>query len=128
MELGRQSPVSSFQPQGGGIGSSGTSLESTVVVPNVAPAINQQATSHSSVSLPIQSVCQNRVPDIVPQLAVRVISGIGTRVANFQTQLQTSSCPHGETSPQDHTTPLSTNGLAGVRNGIEIPFLDLLAM
>ena len=37
--------------------------------------------------LPIQSVCQNRVPDIMPQLAVWVVSGIGARVANFQTQL-----------------------------------------
>ena len=76
--------------------------------------------------LPIQSVCQNRVPDIMPQLAVWVVSGIGARVANFQTQLQTLSCPHGETSPRDHTTPPSTNGLAGVRNGRKIPFLDLL--
>ena len=50
MELGRQSPVSSSQPDGGGTGSSSTSLESTVVVSNVAPVINQQATSHSSVS------------------------------------------------------------------------------
>ena len=50
MELGRQSPVSRSQPKGGGTGSSTTSLESTVMVPSVAPAINQQATSHSSVS------------------------------------------------------------------------------
>ena len=55
------------------------------MVPSVAPVINQQATSHS---FPIQSVCQNRVPDIMPQLAMWVVSGIrmyvGARVANFK--------------------------------------------
>ena len=50
LELGSQSPVSSSQPKGGGTGSSSTSLESTVMVPSVAPVIDQQATSHSSVS------------------------------------------------------------------------------
>ena len=72
--------------------------------------------------LPIQSVCQNRVPDIMPQLAVWV----GARVANFQMQPQTS---HGETSPRDHTTPPSANGARWCaereRNPISGPISDV---
>ena len=77
----------------------------------------------------IQSVCQNRVPDIIPQLAMWVVSGIDAKVENFQTQLQTLSCPHGETSPHDHTIPPSINGLAGFverdRNPISGPISDV---
>ena len=65
----------------------------------------------------IQSVCHNNLPDISPQLAMWVVSGIDARVATFQNQLRTSFCHHG-----------GLGGLTGVRNGIEISFLDLSAM
>ena len=73
----------------------------------------------------IQPVCQNNLPDIIPQLAVWVVSGIDARVATFQKQLQISSCHHGGRNPPSRTIPPSISGLAGVRNGIEIRFLDL---
>ena len=94
MELGRQSPVSSSQPDSGGTGSSSTSLESTVVVSNVAPVVNQQATSHSLVSTsnPVsvseQSSRHNAPISRVGCIRDRCQSG------NFQTQLQTLSCLH----------------------------------
>ena len=53
-------------------------------------------------SYTIQSVCQNKVPDITPDLAVWIVSGIDARVANFQKQLHSLSCLHGETNPQVH--------------------------
>ena len=73
----------------------------------------------------IQPVCQNHLPDVIPQLAVWAISGRDASVATFQEQLQTLSCPHGGTNHQSHMIPASVNGLAGVVNGIEIPFVVL---
>jgi len=70
----------------------------------------------------IQPVCQNNLPDIIPQLAVWVISANNVKAATFLRQQQTSFSHHGETSLTNHTTPHSVNGLAGVVNGIEIPF------
>ena len=43
----------------------------------------------------IQSVCQNYLLDILPQLTMWVISGKDASVAIFQEQLQTWSSPHG---------------------------------
>ena len=62
----------------------------------------------------IQSVCHNNLPDISPQLAMR-----------DRCQSSQQSRPF---KPPNRKTPLSTSGLAGMRNGIEIPFLDLSAM
>jgi len=73
----------------------------------------------------IQSTCHNPLPDIIPQLAVWVISGRDAEVANFQKQLPTLSCHHGERSPLSHTILASKGGQAGVVNGTEIPFADL---
>jgi len=73
----------------------------------------------------IQPVCQFNLPDIIPQLAVWVISANNAKAATFLRQLQISSCHHGETNPQSHTIPPSGNGLAGVLNGTEIPFQAL---
>ena len=70
----------------------------------------------------IQSVCQNNLPDIIPQLTVWVISANNVKTATFLRQQQTLSSHHGKTSPIHHRTPLSVNGQAGVVNGIEIPF------
>ena len=67
----------------------------------------------------IQSVCQNNLP---AQLAMWLIYTNNVKTATFLRQQQTLSSHHGETSPIDHTTPLTVNGIAGVVNGIEIPF------
>ena len=48
----------------------------------------------------IQAVCLNNLPDIIPRLAVWVISGINVKVATFLNQLQVLSSHHGETNPQ----------------------------
>ena len=63
--------------------------------------------------------------NVIPQLAVWAISGRDASVATFQEQLRTLSCPHGGTNHQSHMIPASVNGLAGVVNGIEIPFVVL---
>ena len=56
------------------------------------------------------------------------ISGRDASVAIFQEHLQTLSGPHGGTNHQSHMIPASVNGLAGVVNAIEIPFMVLKVM
>ena len=73
----------------------------------------------------IQSVCLNNLPDIIPQLAVWVISGVCVRAATFRSQLQTSCYPPGEINQQILTTHPLEGGLAGVMSGTKIPFLAL---
>jgi len=73
----------------------------------------------------IQKVCQNYLPNILPQLAVRAISGKDANIATFQEQLQTWSSPHGEKSHQSVLIPPPVNGQAGVMNGMEIPFVAI---
>ena len=75
----------------------------------------------------IQSVCQNSLPDITPQLAVWAISGVGAIATTFRSQLQTSSYPPGETNQLGPMTHPLEGGLAGVMSGTKIPFLDLFA-
>ena len=70
----------------------------------------------------IQPVCQNNLPDIIPQLAVWVISANNVKVATFHRHLQTLSSHHGEINPPSHTTSPLVNGPAGVVNGTDIPF------
>ena len=59
----------------------------------------------------------------VPQLIVWPISGDHTHHKDFLHRLQTSCLPHGGTGPT--ITPPLLNGLAGVNNRVEIPFLGL---
>ena len=73
----------------------------------------------------LQPVCQDNLPDIIPQLAVWVISANNAKAATFLRQLQTLSSHHGETNLQSHTIPPLGNGLAGVLKGTEIPFQAL---
>ena len=73
----------------------------------------------------IQPVCQNNLPDIIPQLAVWAISANSVKAATFLKQLQILSSHHGGTDRQSHTIPHLGNGLAGVLDGIEIHFQDL---
>ena len=73
----------------------------------------------------IQSVCQNRLPDIIPQLAVWIISGVDVRATAFRSQLQTSCYPPGEKNQQSHTTHRLESELTGVMNETKIPFLVL---
>ena len=58
----------------------------------------------------ILSVCQKHLPDILPQLAVWVISGKDASVASFQEQLQAWSCPRGGKNHLSHMILASVNG------------------
>ena len=73
----------------------------------------------------IQSVCLNNLPDIIPQLAVWVISANNVRVATFLRQLQTLSSHRGGTSQTSHTTRHLVNGLKWDRNPISGPISDI---
>ena len=73
----------------------------------------------------IQSECLNNLPDIIPQLAVWVISGVCVQAATFRSQLQTSCYPPGEINQQSLTTHPLEGGLAGVMSGTKIPVLAL---
>jgi len=70
----------------------------------------------------IQPVCQNNLPDIIPQLAVWAISA---KTATFLRQLQTLYSHHGGINSPNHKTPPLVNGPAGVVNGAEILFQAL---
>ena len=59
-----------------------------------------------------------------PQLVIWHVSGKNLETVAFQQMLQTS-CWHPGGSPHKPMIPYSTNGLAGVLNGIVIPFLAL---
>ena len=61
----------------------------------------------------------------VPQLIAWPISGNLTHHKAFLQRLQTSCLPHGEIKLILTTVPPLLNGLAGVSNEVEIPFLDL---
>ena len=70
----------------------------------------------------IQPTHKVNKPDITPQLAVWVISGLDSKAKGFQKRLLNSSLHHGGKKHQRRTTPYSINGWAGVTNGIAIPF------
>ena len=63
-------------------------------------------------------------PDIRPQLAAWHISGQSSLQEAFRLKLQTSSLHPGGRSQVNHTIPSSGNGLAGVSNGVSIPFQE----
>ena len=156
MESSGQSPISDTQPGGTGISLVVPVWKAQPWYPLLLQMLVREPLLIPQSPETIQSVCHNNLPDISPQLAVWVVSGIDARVATFQNQLQTSfyhlggsnppnrttdarvatfqnqlqtSFYHlGGSNPPNRTTPPSTSGLAGVRNGIEIPFLDLSAM
>ena len=62
-------------------------------------------------------------PEFLPQLAVWHISGRSTPMNNYQRRLQTSCLTHGVPRPISLTTHSLTSGVAGVLNGVQIPFL-----
>jgi len=62
------------------------------------------------------------LPEVMPQLAMWVISGKYTKTARFQKRLQSFSWHHGGRSPPRHMTHSSGSGLAGVVKGVQIPF------
>ena len=68
---------------------------------------------------------QQRAEEFTPQLAVWPVSGKNSETVAFQQRLLTSCWHPGGRSPHKPTTPCSTSGLAGVLNGIVIPFLAL---
>ena len=57
------------------------------------------------------------LPEVIPPLAVWVISGSATRTARFWRELQNSSRHHGDTNPPRHTMG---SGQAGAVNGTVI--------
>jgi len=61
------------------------------------------------------------MPTGVPQLVVWPLSGIKADQEVFQKELHDYWSPHGGTRPSQHMSPSSNVGIAGVRNGIEIP-------
>jgi len=61
----------------------------------------------------------------VPQLIAWPISGNPIHHGVFLQRLQTLWSPHGEIKPTPIIAPPLLNGLAGVTNGVEIPFQDL---
>ena len=121
----RQSPIPSSLPRGSGASTGSTSLESPTMVSHAPPNAGQSTSPHPTVSRHTQPVCQDNLPDIIPQLAVWVISTNNAKATTFLRQLQTLSSHQGETNLQSHTIPPLGNGLAGVLNGTEIPFQAL---
>ena len=62
---------------------------------------------------------------MLPQLAVWHISGRDIEANSFQRKLQTSCLVPGELKQTSPTTHYLPNGIAGVLNGVQIPFLLL---
>jgi len=56
-----------------------------------------------------------------PELVIWPLSGIKANQEGFQKELHDYWNPHGEIRPSQHMSPSSNIGIAGVRNGIEIP-------
>ena len=73
----------------------------------------------------LQRAGAQRIPEIIPQLAVWPVSGKDTETASFLQKLQTSCLPPGGRSPRNHTSLTLASGLAGVQNGVAILFQDL---
>ena len=73
-----------------------------------------------------QVVVTNQVEQVTPpQLAVWPISGRNTEVKSFQRKLRHYSLKRGGPRPISLTTHSSTSGVAGVTEGVQIPFVDL---
>ena len=64
-------------------------------------------------------------PNLQPHLAVWHISGQDSLQREFHRRLQASCSPHGGRNPAKHMTHCSESGLAGVLNGISIPFQEM---
>ena len=60
-----------------------------------------------------------------PQLAVWSISGRDSEAKAFQAKLRTSFSNHGGQRQTSHMTHFLGDGIAGVVNGVQIPFQDL---
>ena len=75
----------------------------------------------------MQRAGQQRTDEFTPQLAVWPVLGKSLEIGAFQQRLLTSCWHPGGQSPHKPMIPYSINGLAGVLNGIEIPFLALIS-
>ena len=62
------------------------------------------------------------MPEVFPRLAVWSISGVSTASKSFRRKLQNSCLRHGGRNPQKPMSHNSRNGLAGVVQGVSIPF------
>ncbi len=102
---------------------SGTSLEDTAMVLRPATHVGRSSTANTPLTLDQRPGSSPIEP--LPQLAVWHISGRSTLVNNYQRRLQTLCSSHGVRKPTNLTTHSSTSGVAGVLNGVQIPFLVL---
>ena len=123
LEPRRQSPIPSILSRSTGADTYSLSLESSSLVSSAPSNAGQSTTSHSSVTRYSSASVPEHSTRHHPTVSRWVISG--NNVNTFLNQLQISFSHLGGTNPQDHTTPLLENGLAGVVNGIEIPFQAL---
>ena len=64
-------------------------------------------------------------PRLLPRLAMWSISGKALAVKAFQDKLQSLSSTLGDQKLADHINYYSSNGIAGVLNGVQISFQDL---
>ena len=70
----------------------------------------------------IQATHSERLPGVIPPLAMWVISGNAIKIAKFQRELQSSAWRHGDKSPRIHMINSLGNGQAGAVNGTVILF------
>ena len=92
-------------------------LDLLVDCPGLLPAEELTILQMHTIPLPIQG---HKV-----QLALWPISGDHVRLNSFQGRLQSSSLLDRTQSPKVTTTWSFSSGSAGVRNRIEIPFMDM---
>ena len=117
LEHDRQSSIPSTPTQCPRVGPCGTSLESSSLLPNSTTDVDQSTTSDSPISTDnIIGVSEHH--SSTSHMGYTGRDGITT---SFQSQLQTLSYHHGETSLQSPIIPPSANGYAGVTNAIETP-------
>ena len=95
------------------------------------PALLEMCTDFPQVLPEVDNLIQPSyplsMPDLKPRLAVWSISGRDTRSRSFQRKQQSSYSLHRERNPERHMTLSSRSGLAGVVQGVPIPFRAMWA-
>ena len=97
---------------------SGTSLEDTTVVP---PAVTDVGCNTTSLSSQSDNIALRSTGSHPPASCV-VYLGKDTETRSFQRKLPHSCLSHGELRPTDLTTHSLASGIAGVVQGVQIPF------
>ena len=99
--------------------SSGSSNYSSCTCLEVPAMVPSSPGDYPRLILDKQIVCSQYPQEFLPQLAVWHISGRDTPVLSFRRKLHRSCLSHGE------MTHSLRSGIAGVLNGVQIPFLGL---